>query len=252
MAMGRSERGPRSVVGRAIAPWLAACAVIDAALAVLGASLYAGLPDRLPTHFRVNGTVDAFSDKSTLSVFAPLIGSAALVAVLAVTTVAVFGAQPGEGPTAPDATDAELAVRARLRRGSAGATIGVVCVLVTVLAGLGSVATWLGRPPVILAAVVPALIVALAVIGWIARTHADAVAGVLAAAGIPPSAALARRDRTFRWGMAHDGADRRLLVEKRLGFGYTVNLAHPAAKWVLVGFAAGILVISALPVLLGR
>jgi uncharacterized membrane protein len=55
----------------------------------------------------------------------------------------------------------------------------------------------------------------------------------------------------YRWGLFYvNPEDPRLLVEKRFGFGWTLNFARPAAPWILALFLAPAVV--ALAALLGR
>jgi hypothetical protein len=45
-----------------------------------------------------------------------------------------------------------------------------------------------------------------------------------------------------------DPQDPRLWVEKRVGVGWTLNFAHPAAKWVMALLVAGVLAVAAVAV----
>jgi len=49
--------------------------------------------------------------------------------------------------------------------------------------------------------------------------------------------------------MYRDPADPRLFIPKRLGWGLTVNLAHPAGWWVVIGMVVIPLVVVVVAVL---
>ena len=226
-------------VGRWVAAQVGPVAVL-AVSAVLLATCWSQVPARFPTRFDAAGHPTVWVDRSVPAVFWP-----AVVGGLTCGFTFVFGlVTTRSGRRVRDAGRDDRYLTAVLRLTLVGEYVAVVIL---------SAAGWLpvlyrfGRERVVVDvafATVPVLAGGLfyfATRVWPGLRRAVAGGGD----GTP--------DRCWRWGLVYvNPADPAVLVPKRFGFGYTLNLAR-GETWVLVaGMVAYVAAVVAVPLAVGR
>ena len=223
---------PDPVIARWIVPALAVSVVLLGAAAIVLYTEYGALPDRFPTHYGIDGKADAFRPKGTAIVALPLAIGVLVTALLAalVYGIAVGTRCPGEG----EAREA----RVRHRRVFGGTMLALLVALSTLfsyvaLIPLAGPAGMPGAPWVIVGFVI--LILALAF--WLAVRMGDT-----------PGEGETPEERWTGKVIYYNPADPALMVERRLGFGYTPNFARPLG-WLLMALA---LALAATPFVLMR
>jgi uncharacterized membrane protein len=225
--------------------WYIAGIVVLAAAIVIGAAVYDSLPDPIPVHWNANGAADRFAAKDIWSVFGPIllgIGTVALLFVLAVfmprwPTRAVAS-------DSPEMSERIAVAQLTLMQGLLGQIAFLIAVAFAGIAVIG----WLApnSPTAILVATLalPLLIVVVLVV-FVVRYRRATVA---ARAGVPvasggagagtsgaPRPEAPDDDRFWKAGSIYvNRADPALLVPKRFGVGWTVNMGHPAGIAIAV------------------
>ncbi|MCP2308983.1 DUF1648 domain-containing protein [Kitasatospora paracochleata] len=236
-------------------PWLWALppVLLTAATAVIGAVRYDAMPQRLPMHFGGDGTVDRFAEKSFAAAFTPVLSQLGLtVLILAV----VWAVQRGRADLDP-ARPTTSAARHRRYVARLGAALLVMAASVDLSMLLAALKIWSGArtvPPVPLLAPV---VFGLAVVTVVAvRTGqggtrlrggaADGTDGPDEAAEPDTGLVHADDDRHWRAGgtVYVNRQDPAMLVPKRFGIGWTVNLGNPRAVLLLALVAALVVVLS--------
>ncbi|WP_417217291.1 DUF1648 domain-containing protein [Arthrobacter sp.] len=222
-------------------------AVILLGTHLYGLSLYAGLPDTIPTHWGPSGAPDAFDAKSPATVFGMLwigLGMTALMAFLA----AII---PALSPARAEPSQYRRIQREGMIRGTMGG-LGITTVLLAALFSSLAIESWL-RPEymggwfaVLFAAII------LVAIAWAFWRGSRWAAQRAETAGIRPDADEAAEDRLWLWGgiFYNNPADPQIMVAKRegTGTGLTVNVGSRGGKWavavfllLLVGLPAGLM-----------
>lgn len=228
---------PRSWLPHATLVLAVACGLLGLAYAAFS---YPSLPARIPTHFRLSGAPDAWSTKSLGSVLLlPMIGlvqgfGLGLLCVLM--THAKRAVRLGDG-------GASLAAQHAFRRAVTLFLCGVTTIvsamllLITVFSirtGLGLSA---GMPWIVPALAGVLLVVTLVGALILALRYGQGGARLEgAAAGAPLTDGLAD-NRHWLLGMIYvNRHDPSILVERRFGLGYTINLGNWKAVAALAGF----------------
>lgn len=196
--MGESVHRPSFV-----SSWDAMPALGLGGLAALYRWIFPALPDPVPTHFTIHGQADGWMPKEAL--FLPIFGLPVLI-WLALSATAWALAKRQQDP-------------ARAKVASVQPLRGFL--------GLGMALLMMGGLLVPLRGLVilHAGMVALLALGAFGTVLTLREARKLL--GDQPDAVH------YRWGVIYvNPADPRLWVEKRLGVGWTLNYAHPAAGWV--------------------
>lgn len=226
--------------------WLAypVAAAILLGTQVYGLSLYADLPDPVPTHWGPSGAPDAFDAKSPGTVFGMLwigLGLTALMAFLAAVVPAMSPARAHPSPY-------RRIQREGMIRGTIGG-LGATTVLLALLFSSLAIEGWL-RPEYVggwFAMLFTGFI--LVVIGWSFWRGSRWARRRAAAAGIHPDAEEAAEERLWLWGgiLYNNPADPQMMVPKRegTGMGLTVNVGSRGGKWAV---AIILLVVIGLPV----
>lgn len=237
-------------------PWgwhIAALAALAAA-AAYGATIYGDLPERIVTHVGTGGP-DAWGQRSVLDVFGPLLLGAATVALVALTAWAV-ARRPRR--LLPGGDLEEARVEAARHAQVTQRIVGVTNVFTgATFAGL-TVTLWLTPPEsqatLAVAVTVAILVACAALVVWSIRVSVRTRRGDEGAAR---SAGTARPDATegtaarspespdddAHWKAGvfyYNPDDPAFLVDKRIGVGQTVNLAHWGGK-VFVAVVVGLL-----------
>ncbi|WP_443346954.1 DUF1648 domain-containing protein [Arthrobacter rhombi] len=209
-----------------------------------GLSLYAGLPETVPTHWGPSGAPDAFADKSPGAVFGMLWIGAGVIVVLAFIAAVV----PAMSPARSRASEYRRVRREGMIRGTMNA-LGVASIALAAVFSSLALQGWL-RPEhvggwfaVFLA---PILLVP---IGWAMWWGSRWGQRRVVELGIHPDEDEAAEERRWVAGglFYNDPADPQILVPKRegTGTGLTINIGNPKGKWAIVIF---LLVILGLPI----
>jgi len=215
--------------------WLLLPVAIVAASAVIGIIRYPDLPDPLPVHFDANGVANRWAPKSVGSVFTVVFIQAGLTALLC-----GIGALVCRGPADVDPARPASSVRAHREF---IARLGRGFIAFAALIDLGLLATdwamWSGAPqaetllPLTLG---PILVgVALLVIIIVQRNREPEP---------DEHTGLSHRDDDKNWigGVIYRNAnDPSWFVQRRFGFGWTVNVGNPVALVTCVGGTLAIL-----------
>jgi uncharacterized membrane protein len=229
---------------------LAICMLAGIATVVYGMVAYEAMPDRVPTHFGPSGEADAWSDKSIVSVL--LVPSLNLVicpfiALFALlTSRAKLSVRGGSGGHSAEAQVAFRAAVANLLSWTALFTCALMTYLsvqmirvgLSVTRSLGSGVLWIS---------IALLIFLFAALIRIVMKHGQG--GALmedGSAEAPLTDGLA--DNThWVWGVFYvNKNDPSIMVEKRFGLGYTINLGNRKAVMILVTFLVLTLGLTAL------
>ena len=237
--------------------WYVAGIIVLMAAIIIGAAIYDSLPDPIPVHWNADGVADRFAAKDLWSVFGPIVLGIGVVAFLFL--LAVLMPRWPVRPVASDSPDvsARIAVaQVTLMQG----LLGQIAFLIALEFACVAVVGWLApdSPTVILVStlVLPLLLAALIVLFVVRyrRATVAARAGVPVSAGGAGGGAGAPRseapddDRFWKAGSVYvNRADPALLVPKRFGVGWTVNLGHPAG----IALAVVVLLIVVAAIVLG-
>ena len=224
--------------------WYIAGLVVLAAVVVIGASLYSSLPNPVPVHWNAEGEVDRYAEKNVWSVFGPILIGIGTVALLFL--LGVFMPRWPIRAAASDSAETSTRIAAAQLR-LAQDLLGQIALLIALEFSCLAIVGWLAphSPALMIVTIllIPLLLLGVVVLFMVryrraivaARTGA---AGVRDGAGtaIAPAVEAPDDDRFWRAGWLYlNRADPALMVPKRFGVGWTVNLGHPA------GMALGIL-----------
>jgi hypothetical protein len=206
---------------------------------------YGELPARVPSHFGFSGEPDAWLAKSPLGVMLP-----ALLTLVVGVGLGVMSWLVSHAKRALRAADrgASLAAQMRFRTAMTRFLAGVSLLTTALLTwlsvsmvrvGLG-LAPGLGKVPMVLVA----LLLAFGVGGTIliAFRYGQGGARLEQAAGTAPLTNGLADNRHWVLGMFYvNRDDPSIMVERRFGFGYTVNFGNPKAVLLLCAFLAAVL-----------
>ncbi|GAA2334729.1 DUF1648 domain-containing protein [Streptomyces caniferus] len=214
-------------------PWLWSipALLIVAATVVTSIVRYPSVPERLAVHFNASGIPDRFATKSVGSAFFPVFVQAGVTAMILVLAWFSFRARPELDPARP--TDSAR----RHRRFSVRAVISLLvlaaCVDLSMLAGAWPIwHTDQKLSPVLV--LLPILVGLAIVVGVAVRTGQGGSRLPAEGDGAPEgNTGVVRRDDDRYWHGAGslyvNRADPALLVQKRFGFGWTLNFGNPRA-----------------------
>lgn len=197
------------------------------------AAMVGDMPARLPVHWGLDGRPDRWGSPHEFWIFGGVLWFDLLVAWASLAVMSRWTPDRPEGADARwDALDAQR--RRAAARGLQGLMLGLdVPIAVAWLLIARQAATGAHRE--VTATVIALIVVVVAVIGVFLAIYvrsARRIERALAAAGLP---ATAKRPEDWRWGGAiyYAPDDPDVWVEKRFGFGWTLNFARPAA-WALL------------------
>ncbi|MFD9738632.1 DUF1648 domain-containing protein [Umezawaea sp. NPDC059074] len=221
--------------------WLAALPAVGVLVAtvVVGIVRYPDIPDQVTLHFGAGGEGDRFAAKSVGSVFALVIVQAVITAIL---LAVAFAAPRARADLDPEDVEGSALRHRRVTRALTHAVLllaaGVnVCLLLASLAIWGGARTmpgWLALMPLLLVA---------AVIAAVVVHQSDATPGPVPEA-VETEVVARDDDRFWRGGLLYvNGDDPAVLVPKRFGVGWTVNLGNPKTVVGLVVLVVGIVVL---------
>ena len=213
-------------------------AVLGAAAAYLTLR-WDAIPDRWAIHWDAAGRPNGWAERTPLGVFGPIALAAGVVALGEVVAALSGSLGGGGGDTEPDPV--QLATQ------SAGRTVTFAVAMVIAFVGNDLPLGPPMAPGAIAALSVAVIAVALAV--GLARVRSSRTARLRASDGAfplitPSSPAHTSKDGDgYRWFYYFNASDRRLLVPKRYGLGWTLNFAHPLAWPVMLVLLAPIALI---------
>lgn len=202
---------------------------------VYGLSLYADLPDPVPTHWGPSGAPDAFDAKSPASVFGMLWIGLGMTVLMAFLTAVV----PALSPARSDPSPYRRIQREGMIRGTMGC-LGATTVLLAILFSGLAIEGWVHPENVggWFAAFFTG--VTLLVIGWAFSRGSRWARRRAAEAGVHPDADEAAEEKLWLWGgvLYNNPADPQVMVTKRegTGTGLTVNVGSTGGKWAAAIF----------------
>jgi uncharacterized membrane protein len=213
-------------------PWLAPAVIITVATGVIGVLMYPSMPDVLAVHYG-KGAPDRVTAKSVGTAFSLVFLQIGLTALLAVMTAAIVRSRPDIDPARPIGS---VHWYRRYTALSAKALLGLVATIDLGMLG-SSLLMWTGTvtPWAPLVVALPILAAVVAVVLVLARNNRDRDDDDEEDTG------LTHRDDDRFW---HGGLfyinreDRALLVPRRFGLGWTVNLGNPKTAILLTGVLA--------------
>ena len=193
--------------------------MLAATAAYLGAN-WARLPERLPTHWSIDGTANRWATRSWHSVFGPLIVCAVISVFMIGMAEMIIHASPRGRGTGTEAWTSRFR-RANLLLLVAGiwAVSAMICVisLLPLFSDAGRPAWMVGALPLIVIGTMLPFVIQLV------RLTRDASSGT---DGTP--------DRCWKLGQIYyNPDDPAMVVEKRFGLGYTLNCGHRGLVWIL-------------------
>ncbi|MFI5418255.1 MAG: DUF1648 domain-containing protein [Candidatus Lutacidiplasmatales archaeon] len=231
----------------AIWPWLLPSFVLWVAFLAWGIHLYPGLPSMLPTHFNAAGQADTWSPKDPATVFFGSILGGFLLALFTGIVWAIARTRAPLDPLAPRADSLRQAVfRTRM-----GQSLLVLAAFLQVSLGVADLLTWEVLPPsgpTLFLLLVPVLagVGVIAAVSYRTGQLGSRVEVRLHGPETPASPGATGRarddDRLWVGGVLYyNPDDSSVLVPKRFGVGWTLNIASP---WSWLIFA----VLIALPI----
>lgn len=192
---------------------------------VLAVARWSSLPDRIPTHFGVNGTPDGWTSKGPglllgIAAFALLPVLFALISWLMLRSPANQGSDRERVAVQRRATVIGLGWMAVL----VNAAIAVTFVVILTGADAGAVqACAIGT-------LVATFVGVAIMLGLVARASRRTGREV-----VDPVHDAPDDDQHWKWGMFYvNRDDPRLMVDKRVGIGITVNFGHPAGRIIAI------------------
>lgn len=219
--------GPRNGEHSSLA-WTAAAVLPLLASTFILATHLSAIPQTFPIHFDSAGHANHWATRSNLTVFGPIVAGTVLILLL----VALLHAVSSRGAGLPDGGRYSSITR-YVFIGCAwflSLEVGAVALLPLSV----HPATVAGRLVMLSSALL--LLLLLASFGLLYRQRASL-----------PAAQAATAEEFWKGGLwYYNPNDAALFVPKRIGFGYTLNMAHPEA-WLLI---AATLVVAALPLVL--
>lgn len=222
--------------------------LVTISLGIYGLSQYDLLPEQIPTHWGPNGEADAFAEKSWLSVSSlPL-----MTLVLQGTLLFFNGAMKQSGAKIQVRNKKKSRAQQLAFRKYSSWLLFIVSISVTVLLGylqLTIIAPETISSGVTLAFTIGFLIVILgAVFYYTVKVGQSGTRVVVSEQDAVQEGFIdLDDDRYWKWGLFYvNKNDPSILVEKRFGVGWTVNMGHKLSWVVLVLLIGSIVLISSL------
>ena len=236
-------------------PWawtLLSVAVVLATL-VTGIAMYPSMPARVPWHS--NGTtVDAWRDKSPWVIGMPVVLEAFLTVLIIGLLVWSFRSRADLEPSAPKRSAHQH--RMFLRRIGRALLVLIACTNAGIL--LGMIPMWQGQIPqgwTVLGLVLLPLIGTAYVVVVSVRTGQGGTRIATADGAEPERPGTVHTDDDQHWRLAGtlyiNRGDPAILVQKRVGIGWTFNLGNPMSVAIAVAAAASTLAVTLLATAIG-
>ncbi len=238
---------PRERSAPALA-WYVGGTVVLMAAVVVGALVYDTLPDPVPVHWNAGGVANGYAPKGIWSVFGPVLLGFAMIVLLYLLAIAIR-----RTPVRSVASDTpDTAARIAIAQGSLmQGLLGQIAFLLSLEFAAIAITSWLapGSQTLILVStiVLPALLLAVVLVFLLRYRSAsmraragDATAG---ASGTRRTADAPDDDRYWKAGSIYvNRSDPALMVPKRFGVGWTINMGHPAG--IAIGIVTLVLIVG--------
>lgn len=225
------------------AGWFAASLLLIAVAVAIGIGVYDTLPQQLPTHWGINGEPGRFSDKSVWSVFGPLIiGTIVVVAVFALS----FVNRVVPVRAVASASGEDNALRTRANRAALSTLLGRMMFVIALVISWLSIASWLfpqERWAVLLGVIVLFVLLLLVLVAFLVRWRRNVARGIPKPGSPEPAADSPDDDRFWKAGIFYvNRDDPAIVVQRRFGVGWTVNLGNPAG--IAIGIAFVVIIVA--------
>jgi uncharacterized membrane protein len=224
--------------------WPALAAIVLAVATAFNVALYPTLPDPVPVHFNIAGEPDGWAAKSVWSVFGLLIIGAAVVILLTILSIA---AARYSARTQSDDTAAQAALRTQVQRGMLTSLLSQLSFVIALGISVIELAQRLlpGVKAATAACSIGLVVLIVGVIIWnVMRGRMKLRPADVRNARTPRPDAV---DDDLHWkgGLFYvNRDDPTLVVPRRFGLGWTLNLGRPAGVAVtvllLLAIAAGV------------
>jgi len=226
--------------------WPALAAVVLAVATAVDVALYPGLPTSIPVHFDISGHADRYADKSVWSVFGLLIIGAAVAILLAALSVA--GARYSARIQSDDTAE-QSALRTQVQRSMLASLLSQLSFVIAL--GISAIelcqrlipaSSWV----IGVCAIGMAVLIMVVVITAVVRGRARLQPANLRDPLVPRPDAV-DDDAHWKGGLFYvNRDDPALMVPRRFGLGWTINLGRPAgiAITILLFLAIAALVTS--------
>lgn len=219
--------------------WYLAAVVVLIVTVAVGTAIYNALPDPIVTHFNATGHPDQYAPKSVWSVFGSLLIGFAVVILLYVIALLVRRAPLRAAASDDPALAAHRAVHgARLIQD----LLGQLALAIALEFAALSLILWFapGSSSLVLGSTLVILVLFFAVLLIFVVRYRRSIAGPERREH-PNSVSSPDNDRFWKLGAFYvNRRDKALIVPKRFGVGWTINLGHPG------GMAIGILTVLAI------
>lgn len=231
--------------------WPALAAIVLAAATAVDVALYPTLPNPIPVHFDIAGHPDSWAAKSVWSVFGLLIIGSAVALML--TLLSVVAARYSARTQTDDTAD-QAALRTRVQRGLLTSLLSQLAFVIAV--GMSAIelaqrlaprVTWVTGA----SAIGMIVLIMVVIIAAVARARVQLQPANVRDPRTPRPDAV-DDDQHWKGGLFyvnHD--DPALVVPRRFGLGWTLNLAHPAGialtillLLVIAGAVAGVILVA--------
>ncbi|MFE0462073.1 DUF1648 domain-containing protein [Kitasatospora sp. NPDC058965] len=247
--------GPRAVAGL----WALPAVLLTVVTAAIGAVRYRGMPARLPVHYGGGGTADRYAAKSLPTAFAPVLVQLLVTALMVGIVWAVARGRADLDPAHPAASAARY--RRFVARVGAALLVLAACIDLSML--LAALKIWAGAAALSPVSLLAPVLAGLAVVVLVSvrtgqggsrltgpardGTGGDGP-GTDGAGADDPDTGLVHADDDRYWragGTVYvNRSDPALLVPKRFGIGWTVNLGNPRVVLLLLVLAGLAVVLS--------
>jgi uncharacterized membrane protein len=214
--------------------WPALAVIVLAAATAADVALYPTLPDPIPIHFNVAGEADRWAAKSIWSVFGVLMVGAAVVVLLA--GLSVVAARYSVRTLSDDSAQ-QAALRTQVQRNLLTSMLSQLSFVIALGISAIELAQRLlpgAKAATAASAIGLAVLVMVVIIANLARARVQLrPANVRDPSHPRPDAA--DDDRNWKAGLFYvNRADPALVVSRRFGLGWTLNLGHPAGIALMI------------------
>ena len=169
------------------------------------------IPQRVPTHWDIHNQVDNWADKSAHTVYGPVLYAGGMMLIMILLTLAMFyGSRRG-----------------RQRTAVVKMMVATIYFLALLLSGVALMPLMPNSSALIW---VPAVLFPVVLLVWVYKVMSD-----------PEMPAETTPDECWYLGNFYVNAqDPAIFVQKRVGFGYTINMGNRLGWLIMVGFLAAI------------
>ena len=226
--------------------WPALAAIVLAVATAVDVALYPALPDPLPVHFDFAGEPDRWADKSVWTVFGVLMIGAAVVVLLSV--LSIVAARFNVRAQTDDSAE-QAALRTRVQRNMLTSLLSQLSFVIAL--GISAIELTQRLLPgagwtVAVCAIGLVVLIMVVVIAAVARGRVQLRPANVRDPRSPRPDAV-DDDQHWKAGLFYvNREDPALLVPRRFGLGWTLNLAHPGG--IAIAILLLVLVVAAVVV----